>query len=316
MLWIIFLRWSYYYQGKKNMKQYPLVISCNKRINTITMFTKRKMAGRIPITLTAIVLFTTAASAQKGISGLVNAERGFANFTASHSIKEGFLKYMDSAGIVFQRANPVNARQVYQQQKAGTAILNWRPEFAVISASGDMGITTGPYEFKPGVADSVSGRGSFSSVWQINKEGVWKNMVDLGTSYHVTPAPVNDVHQVVLAEEQPVGSTYEEVLAMEQKLNSLIQKKNIVALREYFPEDSRLNRDNYTPLTGTRAVVSGLEDFARTTVLVPITGNLAESKDLAWFYGTVISGTRKENYLRVWILRKGKWSVIVQTIKG
>ncbi len=279
------------------------------------MYVERRKAGNKATAVLVFMLMSTIVSAQKGMSGLVNAERGFASFTASHSIKEGFLKYMDSTGIVFQHAKPVNAIRAYQEQKAGTGILNWRPEFAVISASGDMGITTGPYEYKPSATDSVSGRGSFSSVWQINAEGVWKNMVDLGTTYSQIPAAAKEVHQVILPEEQP-GSTYEELLAMEQHLNSIIHKKNLAALKAYFPEDSRLNRDNHAPLTGTEAVVAGLEDFGRTAVLIPVTGNLSESKDLAWFYGTVISGARKENYLRVWIFRNGKWRVIVQTIKG
>jgi hypothetical protein len=262
------------------------------------------------------LLLSLTVPAQKSIAGLVNAEKEFAGFTASHTIREGFLKYMDTSGVVFQHANPVNALDLYRKQKAGSGILNWAPEFAVISASGDMGITTGPYEFKTTAVDSAPVRGSFSSVWQINKEGVWKNMVDLGTSYQVPPLEVRDVQQVVLPVSQSGGSTYEELLAMDQALNSIIHKKNTVALATFFPRDSRLNRDNYAPVTGTQAVVSGLGDFGRQAVLIPLKGAMSESKDLAWFYGSVISGSRKENYLRVWVLRNGKWSVIFQTIKG
>jgi len=265
---------------------------------------------------TTLLFLSLTVPAQRSIAGLVNAEKEFAGFTASHTIKEGFLKYMDTLGVVFQHATPVNALETYRKQKAGSGILNWAPEFAVISAAGDMGITTGPYEFKTTAVDSAPSYGSFSSVWQINKEGIWKNMVDLGTSFQLASATVTDVKQIVLPALQPEGSTYEELLAMDQALNSVIHKKNIVALADFFPEDSRLNRDNYTPVTGTQAVVSGLGDFGRQAVLIPIKGAISESKDLAWFYGSVISGSRKENYLRVWVLRNGKWKVIFQTIKG
>ena len=271
---------------------------------------------RTVLVSTSLLFLSLTVPAQKSIAGLVNAEKAFAVFTASHTIREGFLRYMDTSGVIFQHATPVNALETYRKQKAGTGILNWSPEFAVISASGDMGITTGPYEYKTSSSDSVPSHGSFSSVWQINKEGLWKNMVDLGTSYQAAVKEVKDVHQVVLTTSEPEGSTYEELLAMDQALNSIIHKKNTVALASFFPEDSRLNRDNYAPVIGTQAVVSGLGDFGRQAILIPIKGAIAESKDLAWFYGSVISGTRKENYLRVWVLRNGKWSVIFQTIKG
>ncbi len=263
-----------------------------------------------------LLLLSLTVPAQRSIAGLVNAEKEFAGFTASHTIREGFLKFMDTSGVVFQHANPVNAIDVYRKQKAGAGILNWAPEFAVISAAGDMGITTGPYEFRTTPVDSAPSHGNFSSVWQINKDGIWKNMVDLGTSYQAIPQDIKEIRQVVLPLAQSEGGTYEELLAMDQALNSIIHKKNTVALATFFPEDSRLNRDNYAPVSGTNAVVCGLGDFGRQAVLIPIKGAMSESKDLAWFYGSVISGSRKENYLRVWVLRNGKWSVIFQTIKG
>jgi hypothetical protein len=84
------------------------------------------------------------AYSQKNIKGLINAEKQFAWFTASHTVKEGFMNYMDSAGIIFKNGAGVNALDNYRKQNAGPGILNWEPAFAVISASGDMGATTGP----------------------------------------------------------------------------------------------------------------------------------------------------------------------------
>ncbi|MCW3087544.1 MAG: hypothetical protein JWQ78_930, partial [Sediminibacterium sp.] len=39
---------------------------------------------------------------------MVNAEKKFAAFTVAHTIREGFLKYMDSAGLVFRQGNELN----------------------------------------------------------------------------------------------------------------------------------------------------------------------------------------------------------------
>lgn len=107
-----------------------------------------KQKRSILLTGTFLIL-SIFAFAQKGIIGLVNAETQFALFTASYTVKEGFLIYMDSAGVIFRQGNEMNAWEAYQKQKAGRGMLSWEPAFAVISASGDLGATTGPYEFRP-----------------------------------------------------------------------------------------------------------------------------------------------------------------------
>ena len=83
-----------------------------------------KQKRSILLTGTFLVL-AFFAYAQKGIKGLVNAENQFAFFTASHTVKEGFLNYMDSTGVIFRQGNEMNAREAYQKQKAGPGILSW-----------------------------------------------------------------------------------------------------------------------------------------------------------------------------------------------
>ena len=39
---------------------------------------------------------------QKGIDGLVQAEKNFAAYSVSHSTKEAFLKFLDSVGVIFE----------------------------------------------------------------------------------------------------------------------------------------------------------------------------------------------------------------------
>jgi hypothetical protein len=113
------------------------------------------------------VLFSVAAGllvcatgfSQGNIKGLVNAEKAFASFTETHTIRDGFLKYLDSNGIIFRQGVAVNGIESFQKQKPGPAILSWEPSFAVISAWGDLGITTGtfshPHRFFTGHACST-----------------------------------------------------------------------------------------------------------------------------------------------------------------
>jgi hypothetical protein len=262
-------------------------------------------------------LLSAPAFSQKGIKGLIDAEKAFASFTAAHSIKEGFLQYMDSGGIIFRQGKPVSALEFYQQQKSGPVVLSWEPAFAVISASGDFGITTGSYEIRAtSLQDTVIGRGSFSSVWQINKQGAWKNLADLGVSYKTGLPAVKQVQEIVLpAGISTGGIAFEEVFALDKKFNVALKEKNSGALLSYLPADSWLNMEGEKPINGDKMIANILLHIPETVSLNSEAGNISVADDMAYVYGSVVNGTKKENYLRVWINRNKKWQVILQTIK-
>lgn len=253
--------------------------------------------------------------AQKNIRGLLNAERKFAAFTATHSVKEGFLKFMDSAGILFRQGVDLNALDFYKRQPVAPGILTWEPDFAVISASGDMGATSGPYEFRSrSVADTVSGRGSFFSVWRINSQGDWKNLADLGTVYTKT-APEQPLKQVVLSRLYSAQNVMEDLLLLDRKFNKAVQDRNIGAWMPYISSDSRFNIDGQWPAVGMLQIADAMQKLPSGLLLATKTGEMSAAFDFAYTYGIVANGNRKENYLRVWTYRNGQWYVLAQAIK-
>jgi hypothetical protein len=263
-----------------------------------------------------LVLIAQTAVAQKGIKGLINAEKQFAWFTASHTVKEGFLNYMDSAGVIFKQGTEVNALENYRRQPASAGILSWEPGFAVISASGDMGATTGPYEFRLKTPqDTPVGRGSFCSVWRINRLGEWKNMADLGTSSKNVPPPVQQVKEIVLQKTKPTEAGLDELMALDKKFNTAIQEKNIGAWMPFISTESWLNIDGQLPATGMLRIAESLQKLPANMVLGCKSGEISSAKDFAYIYGNVVNGTKPGNYLRVWIYRNMQWQVILQTLK-
>jgi hypothetical protein len=264
----------------------------------------------------AFLLMMPAAFAQKGIKGLVNAEKQFAAFTATHTIKEGFLNYMDSAGVIFRQGNETNAWESYRKQKPGPGILTWEPAFAVLSASGDMGITTGPYEFRTGtLQDTPVGRGSFSSIWHINRNGEWKNLADLGTSYRSAYPAIKEVKELALNRMDAQDASFDDILLIDKKFNTFIQEKNDAALQSYLAAEAWFNIDGQLPIIGRQASGDALKNIPPGLLFNSKAGALSSSKDLAYVYGTVIYGDKKENYLRAWIYLNKQWRVIMQTIK-
>src|SRR5207302_10917039 len=132
--------------------------------------------------LFVFVLFLSCAAlhAQKNINGLIGAEKSFAAYSVSHSIKEAFLKYADAKGIIFEKAVPVNAVATWSKREKRPGLLNWHPRFAEISESGEFGYTTGPYSFQLSSDDTIKNRGEYVTVWHINEQGEWKCLIHLG----------------------------------------------------------------------------------------------------------------------------------------
>ncbi|NCI47830.1 nuclear transport factor 2 family protein [Sediminibacterium soli] len=254
------------------------------------------------------------AVAQKGIRGLVNAERRFAEFTATHTVKEGFLKYMDSAGVIFRQGVDINAMDTYKRQTASPGVLSWEPVFAVISASGDMGITTGPYEFRLKPEDTATGRGTFFSIWRISRQGEWKVLADFGTGY-TKKAPEQELRQIVLSKTSSAPGLVEEIIQLDKKFNRAIQEKNMGAWMPFISSDSRFNMDAQFPATGMLQIADAMQKVPAGLIIATKTGELSAAGDLAYTYGMVANGPVKNNYLRAWIYRNGQWQVIAQTLK-
>jgi hypothetical protein len=267
--------------------------------------------------LAAVVFFVNPNSyAQKNINGLINAEKAFASFTLSHTIKEGFLNYMDSAGLVFRQGVPTNAFKAFQEQKAGPGVLTWGPNFAVISASGDMGVTAGPYELREKSSkDTPLTKGTFSSIWRINQKGEWKNLADLGITYNSISVQVKSIEEISLKKGQIITFNFDDVLLNDHKLNEAIQQHDKEVWKPYLAAESRLNREGFPLYKGIDAINAALRAIPTGAVLQSLSGGIASSRDFAYTYGTILVGDKKDNYLRAWICRDGHWQVILQTIK-
>lgn len=259
---------------------------------------------------------TTATNAQKGLNGLIGAEREFAHFTESSNIRGGFLKFMDSTGLIFQQGRPMNAHQVYQRQKAGPGVLSWAPDFAVVSASGDMGVTSGPYLIRPrALTDTPVARGYFSSIWRMNAHGEWKNLADLGTASAAAELPVKDIVSFSLPGQKLPDQAFTSILLLDSVLNRAITGRDSQQWEKFLMAESRMNLDRQAPVSGEKQVTEALLQAPDGLQLAAMGGGISSAGDFAYTYGMVTNGTRKENYLRAWICRRKEWKLVLQTIK-
>jgi ketosteroid isomerase-like protein len=137
----------------------------------------------------AAVAFSGAAraAAATSLDTLVAAERAFAALSVERGMKEAFLAYVAADAVLF-RPGPVNGKQVWRARANPAATLAWAPDYAEISGAGDLGVTSGPWEFRPPPErNQPTAHGHFISVWRRSKDDGWQVAADIGIG-HEKPA--------------------------------------------------------------------------------------------------------------------------------
>jgi ketosteroid isomerase-like protein len=257
----------------------------------------------------------TLTKAQNNVDGLVNAEKKFASYSVTHNMKDAFLHFLDSTGIVFEKGQPVNGIEAWSKRKAQAGILNWHPQFAEIAASGNLGYTTGPWTFQPKtINDSVVARGQYTTVWQLNKNGEWKFLVDLG----VSNLPSTDSAEVIKIDAARTTTNPIDLLAMVKTEEAFIvayKKNGPGAYRQFLAQQSILNRNSSLPAT-TSAEQSKIIEATPQDIRFAINGSgISKSGDLGFVYGTTRLNDKKENYLHIWRREKEGWKIAVEVLR-
>ncbi|AXE17201.1 hypothetical protein DR864_05350 [Runella rosea] len=267
------------------------------------------------LTLTFLLMglvFVTAC-AQKPIQKLIDTEKQFAAYTSTHSIKEGFLMFLDSTGVVFNQGKVLNGMDFYQKAPAKSPVLFWEPSFSVISTSGDLGVNTGPYTVRATPKDSVIARGNFSSIWKKNNAGEFKLLIDLGNSYTETHAPVSTVNEIIL-QKSFSNASYNEIMVLEESINQAITSQGWRSLSPYIHPSAHFNLPAKSPVITQKQVLEELSKLSNQATLKALNGGISKAGDFAYVYGSVTHSSKTTSYLRVWIKDKNDWKLILLTL--
>src|SRR5215510_963929 len=140
--------------------------------------------------LALALVFVTTSLAQQTVSplkSLVETEQAFSKAAEVQGTREAFVAFIADDGILY-RPTAVNGKQWMKDHPLPPSptrnLLAWQPIFARVASAGDLGYTTGPWEFKENIKDEKpSGYGNFVTVWKKQPDGAWKFVVDLGISH-------------------------------------------------------------------------------------------------------------------------------------
>ena len=274
---------------------------------------KRILLRGVPVLLLGVLPAFAAGAAD--LKSLVAAERAFSRLAETRGIREAFLSNLADESIVF-RPRPVPGKKTYTERETIPGLLTWRPEFADISAAGDLGYTTGPYEVRKERPEEIPAAfGHYVSLLCVQKDGSWKVVVDCGVSHPREEPPAPDF----MADERipppsiapPADEEKERaaLLALERSLSETSRKSGFLAVyRDNLAADARLYRASLPPIVGKAA---GIELLAKTKGVLtwePMAAHVSVSGDMGYAYGTAklasfIQGREDAtnfSYLRIW----------------
>lgn len=251
---------------------------------------------------------------------LIEADRAFATMCETDGSFSAFMTFLADDAVVF-RPQATNGKLWYYERGQATSRLSWWPSFADISAAGDLGFTTGLWEYRQHPTDNETFYGQYITVWRKQPDGQLRVILDIGIS-HEEPED-KEVVLTWVSEGQkrfPREESWNLLAATEQQLSHGAVSDILQHYEQKITPLSRFYREGSFPGIGRDGLqlVGGVPQNAVQGTPAEI--GVAVSGDLGYAYGkrelriSETSGKiiEQSGYLRIWRRgADGMWRLLV-----
>ena len=114
---------------------------------------------------------------------LLQADREFSAMSAKEGMKNAFLEFIDSNGVLLRPGTvPIagaDAVDYLIAQNDTGYTMTWQATDGMVALSGEMGYTYGTYQLRPKGRDTVL-QGTYVNIWKKQSDGKWKFVLDSG----------------------------------------------------------------------------------------------------------------------------------------
>lgn len=265
-----------------------------------------------------------ARAALSSLDSLVAAERAFSAMSVEHGMKQASLTWLADDAVLFDPA-PMIGREALEGREDSGAVVRWAPATGEVSAAGDLGWITGPWEYRPAPdSGQPTAHGHFVSIWRRQKDGLFRVAVDLGISHRALAGGGVDATRfrpgAPIDRQSPHASHWVHPASFDHSLGERTRRTSISeAFSSVAAEDVRLNLEGLPPREGRLESVGALDSLGGAWHFVLAGVGVAQSNDLAFTYGHVerwYHGARAAidtcGYLHVWRRDVGnRWELLV-----
>jgi ketosteroid isomerase-like protein len=257
---------------------------------------------------------------EKAVRSLIDAEIAYDKLANETSFAAASVHVFADDGVAFA-PGIINGKKFWSKETE-PPILTWRPIFATISRSGDLGYTTGPWEFRKAKSDpNPAAFGHYNTIWRKDQDGAWKVVVDGGVDHSPPAAPAGKVETFIpklpIARPETVGQRFEEA---EKTFADLLAKDAGAAVLAKASDQVRVYRAKIVPAVGKTAaqLVLGSDHGKETRTRTG--GGMSRAQDLAYSYGDYSSAQAdvKERgiYFSIWQLdSSSEWRLVLDLQK-
>jgi ketosteroid isomerase-like protein len=261
---------------------------------------------------------------------LIKEEKAFAAKAEETDVPTAFLTYLDSSGVIFNGEGVVNGIAQYSKApKGGKDLLKWYPLIAEVSENGDLGFTSGPFQFIAERGQDAVGSGYFFSVWKKNAAGRFKVMLDGGVIHSQ-----NQNHSEAFRRDpEPERSTdYDYIFPValgkdnnptpwkvEDEFSSEAGKNADQAYKQFLAEDVVLLRSD-RPFGKTKADALGTlaQQQIQSYQFIRSGQGISKAGDLAYCFGKAkaVKGDKTVEgfFTRVWQHRPEGWKIVAEQV--
>jgi ketosteroid isomerase-like protein len=258
---------------------------------------------------------------EKVVGSLIAAEKAYAKLGGEKGFREASISVFADDAVIFA-PSAVNGKKFWREAKKDP-LISWQPSFASISRSGELGYTTGPWESrKSRDAEKPEAFGHFVTIWQKNKDNVWKVALDVGLD-HAQPRGVEtEIRTYVPNAAIPHSESATADLEKAQRsFAESLKEDETDAIIDNASDDIRIYRDGQLPAVGKAAAKKMLADEDAKTTRAPSGTGIANPVDLAYEYGEYTRNRDEINergiYLCIWRLESGStWKIALDLQKS
>jgi len=271
------------------------------------------------LTMIGVLVATGAGSAANradDLKDLVNSEREFAQRAKIDGMQDAFLATLADNAVVF-RPLPVNGRLWYRDRGTTKALLVWEPVFADVSAGGDLGYTTGPWEYLPeGEGSEQTYFGDYLSVWKKSRVGGWEVVIDIGINHDGPYEPGELITAIAIENKYDHDEGWKEIANLEASLGESSGDELRSHYGELLDDEVRYYRSGGKPEEGIDYAQKRLSELPDEISLNTLEIAVSESGDLGYAYGTQdvkggFGGDQTQSYLRIWRKRTDeRWYIV------
>lgn len=252
-------------------------------------------------------------------ASLAAAESAFAAQSVRDGMRAAFLAWLAPDATLY-RNGPVNGPAYIAANPDPPILLDWRPAFVEVAASGELGLSTGPWTLTSRRDPGATPRhGQFVSVWKREGKGPWRVRVDLGIS-HSGPALAHAPLQALSTSNQgnpPAPST---IADAEARFAALAARSGDAAAYAALASPSvRVYREGHAPFLGRAEALSSPAAGEARTAWTLETHEASTSGEFGFAsgrFGPAPGAAAAGHYVRVWRREAGDWRIALDVVNA